>query len=841
MMLGRLKSMLQNALNPGKANKQNTTALTASSKEEKPTRELEQHKKSIKQQNSAQRKKIRTKAAPKTASQCIEYEQMYDNGICDLGNGQFSRTIMISDINYQTARRSEQIDIFTRHCENLSALDPQTHTQITIVNRQINREDFQRQMYSTTANDGLDEYREEYNQMIAGKAKEGQNSIIRDRYVTFSVKAVTSDAALQALARLEAEYTNNFKALGCEVSSMTGLQRLELLQSQTRPTEPFRFDYEQICFSGLTTKDIIAPMSFDFSAKNTFSFGDKFGEVLILRDLPNDLSDKLLTDITDLPINLTVNLHIDRMDQSQAVEMVRRKIALMEMEQTSQQDKATDKGRNPLLATPASLRRKYTGALDLLSDLEEHNQRLFRVTILIYTYANSLDELKDNVAMIRTMVGQNTCTAAPLDFRQREGFNSSLPLGKNTVEIERTLTTASTAIFMPFTTQELYQLGGMYYGLNALSRNMIFFSRYNVKSPGGIILGTPGGGKSFAAKREMVGVLLNDPNAEVLVIDPEREYNSLAMGFNGEIVRISAGSKHHLNPMDISDDYADDDPLLLKSEFILTLMELLIGGREGLSGPERSIISRVCNLSYQKYFAKHAPVPTLTDFYKILKEQPEPEAQSLALSLELYIEGALSVFSHKTNVDVSKRFIVFDIRDLGKQLRTFGMLVVMDQIWNRITKNRAIGKRTWIYIDEMQLLFSNDYSAQYFFEIWSRARKWGAIPTGITQNVETLLLSDLARRMLSNSDFIMMFNQAQPDRVELAGLLNMSNKQLGYVTGAQAGSGLLFAGKSVIPFVDNFPKDTKLYRMMTTKIEEVVEDTAGGGNERTAYTTGLPS
>lgn len=754
---------------------------------------------------------------------------MFEDGICEIEEGLYSKSIKFSDINYQTARREDQMDIFTRYCEALNYCDPSIHAQINIINRKIDKQTFQENMFLGMADDTLNDYRKEMNTMLAQKALEGQNSMIREKYLTFSTNAPSYEAAIQSLARLETDLTSHFKALGCDVKTLSGKERLELIHEVFRPEERFTFEYDYLVESSLTTKSFIAPTSFDFNISrkgDLYAFDDYVGQVLYLKELPADLSDVIISALSDLPIDMNISIHLTNVDQGKALEYVRRQISFMEMEATGKQDAAIQKGRNANIAIPMETRRSHEAAIRLLDDLENKNQRMFKVTLLIYTYAKDLETLADNAFQIISTARQKNVKIDKLDLLQREGMNSILPIGKKHVDIERTLTTVSTAIFVPFTTMELYQNGGMYYGLNALSHNLIFFDRKSLPVANGVILGTPGSGKSFAGKREMINVLLNDPNSEVIIIDPEREYTALAQGFDGEVVHISAGSKNYINPFDITMDYSDnDDPLLLKSEFILSLCELIAGGKQGLSHGQRTVADRACKFTFEPYFAdpgKHLP-PNFKDFFEILKGFPEPEAKSLALSLELYIEGSLSVFSHHTNVDTKKRLVVYDVRDLGKQLRTFGMLIVLDQIWNKITQNRLLGKRTYIYIDEFQLLLQNEYSANYFFELWSRARKWGAIPTGITQNVETLLLSDLARRMLSNSQFIMLLNQATSDRLELAGLLNISSKQLNYVTNSEPGHGLLIAGKSIVPFIDNFPQDTKLYKMMTTKIEEVVE------------------
>ena len=748
---------------------------------------------------------------------------MYEDGVCYLGDSLYSKTLKFSDINYQTARREEQIDVFSKYCEFLNSFDSDIKVQLTIFNRHIDQDDFSNNMLIKSKNDNYNDYRQEYNMMLLDKALQGQNNIIREKYITITLSSESYKSAISQFSRIEVDIINNLRNLGSECCVLNGLQRLELIQRILLPTQKFTFDYDYLLESNLCTKDFISPTSFDFTDKNYVEIDSHVNQTLAILELPTDLQDRLIADFMDISSHLTINLHISSIEKDKALAIVKQKIGFMEQQKIDEQKKAIKNGYDPDMI-PHELKYSLKEAEDLLDDLKEKNQKMFKVTILINVSEKDIEELNKIINQIRTVANRHHCKLLNLSHLQEKAINATLPIGTNQLEVKRTLTTSSTGIFIPFTTQELFQEHGSFYGLNSISRNLIFFDRKTLKNANGFILGTPGSGKSFTAKHEIIKTLLNTDD-EVIIIDPEREYTPLASLFDGEVIHISAGSKSYINPFDINLDYSDeDDPLLLKSEFILSLFEVLIGSRYGLSSAQKGLIDRSIKLTYANYFANPSknPIPTLKDFYVTLKNQPEEESTNLALALELFIHGSLSVFANQTNIDLKKRFTVFDIKDLGKQLKTMGMLIVLDQIWNRISQNRLIGKRTWVYIDELYILFQNEYSANYLFELYKRARKWGAIPTGITQNVEDLLLSDTARRMLSNSEFILLLNQATSDRIQLADLLNLSPQQLSYVTNSSEGKGLLVAGKNIIPFDDQFPKDTNLYKVMTTKLEELV-------------------
>ena len=463
-----------------------------------------------------------------------------------------------------------------------------------------------------------------------------------------------------------------------------------------------------------------------------------------------------------------------------------------------------------------------------MKELQSQNERMFLVTFLVLNTGRTEQELENNVFQASSIAQKHNCNLCRLDFQQEQGLMSSLPLADCQIEIQRGLTTSSTAIFIPFTTQELYQSGkeSLYYGLNALSNNLIMVDRKKLKNPNGLILGTPGSGKSFSAKREIANAFLVTDD-DIIVNDPEGEYSPLVNRLKGQVIKISPNSTQFINPMDINANYSEEDnPLSLKADFILSLCELVVGGKEGLLPVEKTVIDRCVHLIYRKYFADPCPenMPILEDLYNALLQQGEKEAHHVATALEIYVKGSLNLFNHRTNVNVNNRIVCYDIKELGKQMKKLGMLIVQDQVWGRVTANRSAGKSTRYYIDEFHLLLKEEQTATYSVEIWKRFRKWGGLPTGITQNVKDLLRSPEIANILENSDFIYMLNQASDDRSILAQRLNISPHQLSYVTNSGEGEGLLFYGNVILPFIDRFPTDLELYRIMTTKLNEVAQE-----------------
>lgn len=787
----------------------------------KDKKESRKRKNEKRQEVSRQRKK----AAPRSAQKMIQYEKLFESGICELSEGWYSKTLSFEDINYQISQREDQLNIFADYCELLNGCDETTHLNVTLTNRKIDLEAFEREMFYEKGNDAQDVYRNELNSMLRKSITEGQNGFLKENYLTFASQARSFDQARRFLERTGQTLMSNLSNMGVESRTLDGLQRLEYMHDLLIPHDFFSFDYKELAYNRLSTKAAMAPASFNFKKrKDSFEVGNGVGQVLYLKDYPSNLSDKLITEIIEIPEEITISIHIDSMATDKANNLVQTKKAFMESDKVSAQQKAASQGYDGTLV-PYELENSIEEAAELLNDIVKRGQKLFFVTFLIYVRADSEEELSDIVEQVLSVGRKNRCGFHSLDYMQVEGLNAVLPLGKNFVPIQRTLTTASTAIFIPFTAQDLNHPDGKYYGVNETTKNVVRINRKKLNTPSGFILGSSGAGKGVQKKYEEITTLLKNPEAEIISIDPEDEDSIIGREFDAQIIKIAPNTNTFINLLDISDDLqGEEDPVKLKSDFLLSACENLIGGRTGLTSAQRSIIDRVTRLTYAKYFNQEkAPMPNLKDdWFPILKQQPEEVAQTLALDLELYIDGSLAVFSRATNVELSRRFIIYNTKQLGSQLKTFGMMVVLEQVWNRVVRNRELGITTWLYIDEMQLLLNDPYCENYFFELWSRIRKWGAIVTGITQNVETLLLSDKARRMLSNSEFIIMLKQAKSDLNELSSLFGLSFEQEKQLINPQKGDGLIKAGNAIVPFSNIVDSSTRLYELVTTDPDDRV-------------------
>lgn len=769
-------------------------------------RETKKLKNKLKNSEPKTKKGPKKKEATDPFRDTFFFKEIHPSGICQIDELTYSITVELADINYQLSSEDNQIEIFSQYCDFLNSLSSKTKLQLTVYKKKRPLADLQKVLYYQEKGDFLDMYREEMNGVISKKLDEEKNGYRKSILFTFVQKHTKLAHAEKELEMVVDRFSMFAGRLGSKIKKIEQ-QELLTIVSELLATE-----------SQLETKEVddVLPGTIELKQnKNYMKIDDHYAKTIYLQEYPSELADTFIYELMEIPKEIIVTLHIDPLDQDEAFDLVKTKLAFMEQQKVDEQKKALQNGYDFEMLS-YDLSYSLNEAKGLVDDLQNRGQKLYSMTGTIHFRAETEEKLADVHDEVNSVGRRFGFKMIELEFMQEHGMNATLPLGINAVPLDRTLSTASTAIFIPFTIADLIQENGKYYGVNAISKNILSLDRKLLKAPNGFVLGTPGSGKSFSVKREIVNVLLRDAEDEVIIIDPEREYSVLGQNFNGEIIKISSDSATTINPMDINENYGDDtDPVVLKSEFLISLFDLIIGGALGLSSTQKTLIDRVCRRTYESM--ETGEMPTFIDFYNILKIQEEEEARQLVMDLEIYIEGSLSVFSAQTNVDITKRLVIYDIKDLGKQLKTMGMLIVLDQVWNRITENRERGVRTWLYIDEMQLLFTNEYSENYFFELWSRARKWGAIPTGITQNVETLLLSDLARRMLSNSDFVMMLNQAKSDRTQLVRLFDISEEQEKYVVNSPEGYGLMVFGDTTLPFYDHFPKDTQLYKMMSTK------------------------
>ena len=753
----------------------------------------------------------------------IPYIAIYPNGVCKVTDKIYSKTLEFSDVNYMLAGKEEQTAIFENLCDFYNYFDPSISVQETFINKRAGKSESQKAIEIPPADDGFNHIRDEYGNILKKQLETGSNGLVRTKYLTFSIQSDDLKTAKSRLARIETDILNHFKVIGAAARPLNGKERLAVMHSilHLGTAEQFMFEWDWLARTGMSTKDYISPTSFHFGEGRTFRIGGKIGAVSFLQIMAAEITDEILSDFLNVDSNSVTNLHIRSIDQNEAVKMIKRKITDIDGMKITEQKKAA-RGGYDMDIMPPDLDIYGVDAKKLLRDLQNRNEKMFLITVIMLNVAGTKQALDNRVFQMSGIAQKNNCTLNRLDYMQEPGLMSSLPLGYNQIPIQRGLTTSGAAIFIPFTTREIFQSGeALYYGRNATSGNIIMADRKQLKNPNGLILGTPGSGKSFAAKREITNAFLITRD-DIIICDPESEYTPLVNELRGQVIVLSQNSTDYVNPMDINLNYSEDEnPLYLKYDFILSLCEIIIGN---LTPIERGFIDKSVRNIYTKYFANPNPakMPILEDLYDDLLAQPEREAKRLASALYVYVHGSFNAFNHRTNVNLNNRIVCFDIKELGKQLKKLGMLIIQDQVWNRVTANRAAKKTTRYYMDEFHLLFKEPQTAMYSSEIYKRFRKWGGMPTGITQNAKELLESVEISNILENSDFLLLLNQAAGDREILAKQLNISPNQLKYVTQSEAGEGLIFFGNIILPFVDKFPQNTMLYKIMSTRLTESV-------------------
>ena len=760
---------------------------------------------------------------PRSVQDAIPIRRIWPDGVFQFGS-KFSKCIRFSDINYAIASKEDKTAMFLNYSELLNALDTGSTTKITINNKRINRRNFESTILLPTQGDFLDGYRAEYNTMLMDKVTDASNSVVQERYITVSTHKKNIGEARTFFDRVTNDITSRLNKLDSRSEELDALERLRILHDFYRVGEEteFHFDLKDSMRKGHSYKDAICPDSMEVK-KDHFVMGDKFGRVLFLKEYASYIKDSMINELTELNRTLMLSIDVIPVPTDEAVREMQNRLLGVETNVTNWQ-RRQNSNNNFSAVVPYDLEQQRRETREMLDDLTTRDQRMMFAVVTLVHLADSKEELDSDTETLQAIARKHLCQLSTLNWQQAEGLVTALPLGLRRIDALRTLTTEALAVLMPFKAQEIRHQDGVYYGQNTISKNLILANRWELLNANGFVLGVSGSGKSFTAKREMVGLALAARNSadgmpdDIIVIDPESEYRPLIEGLGGEVIEVSATSPNHINAMDMEQGYGDgENPVVLKSEFLLSLCEQLMGAGK-LSAKEKSIIDRCAAQCYRDYIrgGYQGAVPTLQDFHAELLRQPEPEARDVALAIELFTEGSLNTFAKPTNVDTNSRILCYDIRDLGRQLLPVGMLVVLDSIFNRIIRNRRQGRNTWIYIDEIYLLFQHEYSANFLFTLWKRVRKYRACCTGITQNVDDLLQSHTARTMLANSEFLVMLNQAATDRTALARLLNVSDNQLSYITNVESGCGLIKCGSAIVPFLDNFPKN-RLYQLMTTK------------------------
>lgn len=767
---------------------------------------------------------------PQTAQQTIPYREMFRDGICKVREGYYTKTVSYEDINYAVASTDDQSTIFDGYCSFLNYFDAALPFQLSFINHRSRPEN----RYSVNIPPQDDEYngiRDEFTDMLKNQIRRSNNGIVRSKYITFGITTDGIGTARPRLERIEADIMGNFKKLGVKSAALTGRERLEVIHSQLHPggKEPFHFSWNMIPKTGMGTKDFIAPTSFDFRQSRLFRVGSTWGAASHLQIMASELSDKLLAELLEVDAEMTITMHIQTVDQTKAVKTVKAKLTDIDRMKMDEQKKAARAGYD-IDILPPDLLTYSKDAAALLADLQSRNERMFLLTFLILNTAPTRQQLENDIFTVSGITQKYNCFLKRLDFQQEQGLMSSLPLGWNGIEIQRGMTTSSTAIFVPFMTQELRMDGqALYYGMNALSHNVIMADRKRLKSANGLYLGSTGSGKSFAAKRELINVFLAT-NDRIIVVDPMGEYAPLVKRLGGEVIDISPDSPHHINPMDLKLNMTgEDSPLSMKADFLLSLCELIIGGKEGLQPIEKTVIDRCVRLVYRELALGigSGEMPLLQNLYETLCQQPEPEARRIATALELYCTGSLNMFNHPTNVNTDCRIICVVLKSMGENLRKIAMHITNELVTQAVDENFLTGLATWCYYDEFHILLQDALSASYFVRVWKMLRKKGCVPSALTQNVKDLLASREVENIFDNSDFMILLAQAQADRAILAKQLGISEHQLSYIAHSNSGEGLLFYGSTTIPFVDRFPRG-EIYNLLTTRPEDMRKEPQHG-------------